>query len=431
MFKKLISVIFILTICPVFCNAFTDFFDSYDTGSSVCSQEDNYLCGYPLFSDPYVSDSSYLSYPYSLYINNIYPSNRLLLFSTTTGVSWISFYFNINQIPDFGSLGFSFCHSEGLTTSSICSFTLDSVVLNISYTGTPGVYKACSGVNADAFCTNSGLKVINNIYEHTWYKVNVRYDNTGYLTYLNGEVFQQEYFSTSTSTANLFFSWGNLSLDYYIDNISSDNIYQYTTSSYDYACGIGNCSNCYSSSTCEFVGCRWADTIWTIGDGSGFESRGFCTDYDTISCGTGDDLINCTDQSSCELQGGIWGVGGICWATSSYFVIPYSSSTWYSTHSNWSTSTQWWNDMTGSITPILARFDEIFSGFTSFFDLSEADAMGDRIGSSIPFIRGYLLLIDGWLGGFPFSFIFISFFLILIGFGVWRILLFLRVLFFG
>lgn len=155
-------------------------------------------------------------------------------------------------------------------------------------------------------------------------------------------------------------------------------------------CGqVGGCS------TCDFWGCLSYSDIccWNLGQCI----EGQCSIQGGI-CGTSTNLFFCNSLADCENFGGYW-YDDYCWA----FPQPteYDWASYYAEHGEYETSSAWINGIATTFEGYYITFGSFLSGYQNIFDVNQAKTKGNQLGSAIPMARGYLKIIDDFLGIAP------------------------------
>ena len=210
------------------------------------------------------------------------------------------------------------------------------------------------------------------------------------------------------------------------------------------------CSTFNDFNSCTLNGCFWGYYTLYLGG----NPTGYCTDEPTGECASGyDDCQNCTTQETCEAEdfcfwyldtcrygetacagaslwlcenesdcttaGGYW-YDDFCWlsAKPTYFT---DWEDWYAEHGGYATSTAFVDSLASSSTSFFEFFGGFFDTFNSVFNLQDATERGLALGGVVPAGRGYLLIFNEFLGGFPISEFFIFFLTFMLVIGIIRL----------
>jgi hypothetical protein len=170
-------------------------------------------------------------------------------------------------------------------------------------------------------------------------------------------------------------------------------------------CGSGynDCQNCLTQETCEAEDfCFWY--------------LGTCRYGETACSGTS--LGLCDNQTDCENAGGYW-YDDFCWYSEkpNYFI---SWDDWYAEHGNYATPTEFVNDIASSTQGFFNAIGGFFGKFTEIFNLTEAYANGSGLGSAVPRVRGYLSIVNEFVGGFPLGQTLILFLILMLAISIFR-----------
>lgn len=94
---------------------------------------------------------------------------------------------------------------------------------------------------------------------------------------------------------------------------------------------------------------------------------------------------------------------------------------YYTSHSQYTTSTPLYNALSGSLAPVIGSIGENLSFFSSRFELSDAQATGSNLGNAILVAKGYATNINQLLGNLPIAQMLVFYLALLILVGVFRL----------
>lgn len=80
---------------------------------------------------------------------------------------------------------------------------------------------------------------------------------------------------------------------------------------------------------------------------------------------------------------------------------PYSPAPFYLANNSYSTSTAFYNTLTGTFAPVLLSIGENLTNFSRNFTPSNASSTGNQLGNSILLVRGYITNINSFFANFP------------------------------
>jgi hypothetical protein len=244
-------------------------------------------------------------------------------------------------------------------------------------------------------------------------------------------------------------------------NLDSIQIYGYAGGSFYIddvgiiSCGIGNCGSCSGPLLCQSAGCCWdylPGGLWLPGGnnwcgecGAGecggdsiydcqyclnsldCEGSGMCYWATSTAscltghpeCGPGTSLFLCGNETDCINNEGYW-YEGSCWT------IPEPTdlidwATYYASYGDYSTSSAWIADVASTTTSLFKKVNSFMGLFDNNFDLGTAQAKGKTFGGTIPLARGYLQIIDAFLGNMPIGELLVFVLLFMMCVGIFRL----------
>lgn len=166
---------------------------------------------------------------------------------------------------------------------------------------------------------------------------------------------------------------------------------------------LDGCYYCLEEEDCEAESCYWTGTACVFGGSS-------CNAYN---------LSGCTSQGDCEGVGGVW-YSGVC--TAAGYNTPIQSwSDYYEDHGTGETPSEIISDIASVFQSFLDKIGKFLIVFNSTFDPADASKYGSSLGDIIPEARGFLVVIDDFIGeGLPIAEILVFCLLVLLGITIFR-----------
>ena len=182
--------------------------------------------------------------------------------------------------------------------------------------------------------------------------------------------------------------------------------------SYCEKCDVGNCAsganecgNCLDQESCENQEyCYWKNGICKYGVGT---------------CQAGIGLQFCETEESCAGAAGFW-YDSFCWGWEKE-LFTQSWEDYFAIYGETATATIWVGRIATSTENFLGKMGGIMTGFSGSWDLIEAENKGAALGSIIPKARGFLSILDKFLGNLPIGELFVFTLIIMIAVGIFRL----------
>lgn len=279
---------------------------------------------------------------------------------------------------------------------------------------------------------------------------------------------QWEYYSTSTLTNRYRANYDNGSWSSYYTktftlsqegNFDSIELYgssggQYYVDDIGLGCGKGNCASCSGVLLCQNAGCCWdylPGGLWlpegnswcgecTTGEcgGDSIYDCQYCLTPETCTglcywatstescltghpeCGAGTSLFLCDNSGDCTTNGGYW-YEGSCWTTPEETDL-IDWATYYAQYGDYPTSSDWIASIASTTTGLFKKVNSFMGLFDRNFDLGTAQEKGHTFGGAIPLARGYLQIIDAFLGNLPVGELLVFVLLFMMCVGIFRLI---------
>lgn len=214
------------------------------------------------------------------------------------------------------------------------------------------------------------------------------------------------------------------------------------------------CAEIESQGLCEATGCCWYFDEWLFVNkfypyefciscqmgtcASEFESCKYCSEaecgeqefcywydktdecrYGTGHCGEGLELQLCDNKADCETNGGYW-YDDFCFFYPKSELLDWEA--YYDEHGDYATPSAWISGVASSTGGLLSKIGGFLGAFDENFDLNLAYSRGKELGSALPVARGYLAIIDDFLGGLPIGELLIFTFVLMLAVGTFRVI---------
>jgi hypothetical protein len=164
-------------------------------------------------------------------------------------------------------------------------------------------------------------------------------------------------------------------------------------------CDSEHLFNCHTLVSCNNAGGFW-DIVAQV-----------CFKFENlISCGAGNNLQYCENETDCENNGGYW-YNDFCYEaeTSILDFLEY-----YNAHSDFDTPTSFVSSLAGFVSPFLQSAGNFLETFKNNFDITQATAKGYLLGSAISQARGYLDIVNDFFGGLPIAEMLLLFIIVIV-----------------
>jgi hypothetical protein len=140
--------------------------------------------------------------------------------------------------------------------------------------------------------------------------------------------------------------------------------------------------------------------------------------YGSKECGPDLKLQFCLTEGECITAGGYW-YGDFCWVSPLMGLTSWSD--YYDEYGGYETPSDWINNLATSVESFLGKVGGLIFSFTENFDVAEAMAQGEKLGSAIPKARAYLGIFNSFFGDFPVGEIFLFVLVLMLAVGIFRL----------
>lgn len=169
---------------------------------------------------------------------------------------------------------------------------------------------------------------------------------------------------------------------------------------------IYDCQYCLTAGTCGGTNCYWSTSTESCLTGH-------------PECGAGTSLFLCGNSSDCTTNGGYW-YENSCWTTPEETDL-INWSTYYAQYGDYPTSSDWIANVASTTTSLFNKVNSFMGLFDRNFDLATAQLKGKTFGGAIPLARGYLQIIDVFLGNMPIGELLVFVLLFMMCVGIFRL----------
>jgi len=369
---------------------FNDDFDDYELGN---------------LSAPWVADGSFYGYPQIVIDEG---TDKSVMFYNGTN---FSFYARREgEVSTEGTMSFKiFAHS---TIPAINQQLLFNIANSPETSGGILIYfteKAGSQIEVSTMDINVEIHILGYFNFDIWKDITIQYDEELYRVKIGTGEFSDWYnnFTNITSFSYIriwavdVFYPGVRDLRFNIDDITGP----------PPECGPGNCNLCSIWQCLGFSN----DCCWLLGSCI----EGQCG-IQGGTCGSGSNLFFCNNLIECENFDGYW-YDDYCWAFEQPTEFDWLE--YYEEHGEYETPSAWIDGLATTFEGFYTTFGGFLTGYQyTLFDVAQAKVKGNQLGSAIPVARGYLKVIDDFLGIAPtIDSLFIFVLLILIGVAIFSL----------